>query len=180
MNSYFYHGIESYSGYMGSAVQLMIKILKEGIIIRNKARNYDDDKYNHVCLYRKNDEYDYGEESTSLRSAREGWINKCFVFVINPQIEARKARDEETDLIDEWRCYNNILPNDIVGIALPFETIEEYLNEQFEQDEEDKKILKESLPQIMEITKQLNIPVYNSDEDNFTDKLDSTLEHSKV
>lgn len=179
MNSYFYHGIESYHGCMGEAAQLMIKILNEGIIYRNQARKHNDDEFNHICLYRKNNEYNYDESATLIHSARGGWINHSFVFIINPQIEARKATREETDLIDEWRCYNNITPDNIVGIALPFKIIEKYLNEQFEEEKEDRELLKEALTKIMEITKQLNLPTYDSDKENFTDELDSTLKQFK-
>ena len=179
MDSYFYHGIECYPGYMAEVAQLMIKILNDGIITRNQARKYNNDKFNHICLYRKNDKYNYDVEGAVAHSARGGWIDQCFVFIINPQIEARKAMEEDTDLVDEWRCYNNISPDNIVGIALPFELIEDYLKEQFEEEKEDRELLKKSITTIMEITKRLNIPVYDSGKENFTDELDSTLKHFK-
>ena len=179
MNGYFYHGIESYPGCMGEIAQLMIKILNDGIIVRNQAEKYNDDKFNHVCLYRKNDEYDYNEEENLVHSARNGWINNCFVFIINPQIEARKATEEETDLVDEWRCDYNISPDNIVGIALPFEYINEYLNEQNEYEKEDRELLRKSLTKIMEIARQFNLIVCDSDKENFTDELDSTIKHFK-
>lgn len=112
-----------------------------------------------------------------------GWIDNSFVFIINPQLEARKATKEETNLVDEWRYDDNISPCDIVGIALPFKIIEEYLNEKDIYDEEeikDKKELKDFLPKIIDITKQLNIPIYDSSEKDFTDKLDSSIKHFKM
>ena len=125
MNHYFYHGIECYSGTIGYSAQLVIKILEEGIIMRNIISQYGDDKFNHVCLYKKNDDYDYDSPDCLIHSARKGWIDHSFVFIINPEIEARKATEEETNLVDEWRCYKNISPDDIVGIALPYEVIED-------------------------------------------------------
>ena len=118
MDRYFYHGIEAYPGVMGWAVQLMIKILNEGIIVRNQARNFNDDRFNHVCLYRKNEEYDYEGKEGSLNSARDGWIDDCFVFVVSPEIEARKATSEET---------NHILMNILKMTAFKMKKIDNYL-----------------------------------------------------
>ena len=179
MSSYFYHGIECYYGAVGYAAKLVIKILEEGILMRNVVHQFGDANLNHVCLYKKNDDYDYDSPDSLINSARGGWINHGFVFIINPQIEARKTTREESNLVDEWRCYNNISPDDIVGIALPNEAIKEYLNEDLEDEREDRELLKESLKRIMEITKQLNIPIYDSDKENFTDEIDSTLRHFK-
>ena len=78
MNGYFYHGIELYSGYISSTVQLMIKILNEGIIVRSQIRNINDESMKHVCLYRKSDDYNYDEPEAFLNSARSGWIDNCF------------------------------------------------------------------------------------------------------
>lgn len=180
MDRYFYHGIEAYPGVMGWAVQLMIKILNEGIIVRNQARNFNDDKFNHVCLYRKNEEYDYEGKEGSLNSARDGWIDNCFVFVVSPEIEARKATSEETNLVDEWRCYSNISPDKIVGVAIPFSYIDEYFKDDCFQDEEDRQLLREALKKLKEMCSQLNIPIYDSQRKNFTDELDAKLQKTKV
>lgn len=179
MDNYYYHGIE---GYDGVSAQICVKILKEGILMRNIVRNYNDNRFNHVCLYKKNNKYDYDSPDFLIDSARGGFIDHCFVFVINPQIKARKATRKETDLVDEWRCYSNISPSDIVGIALPFESIIDYLNSDFDDEEtiKDKELLKESLTTIEKITEQLNIPIYNSDKENFTDEIDSELQNNKT
>ena len=180
MDNYYYHGIECYAGVIGYVANIVTKILEEGIITRNAARKYNDDNLNHICLYKKNNEYDYDSPNAILHSARGGWIDHSFVFIINPQIEARKATKEETNLVDEWRCYNNISPKDIVGIALPLEVIENYLNdEHIEEEKDDVELLKTSLTKIKKMTKILNIPIYDSDKKDFTDELDSKLQHTK-
>ena len=56
----------------------------------------------YVCI-EKNNDYNYDEEDALLNSARGGWIDNCFVFIINPEIEAKKSTKEETNLVDEWR-----------------------------------------------------------------------------
>lgn len=94
------------------------KILEEGIIMWNTIGQLEDDKYNHVCLYKKNKEYNYDSPDAIIHWARAEWVDRCFVLVINPKIEAKKATKVETNLVDVWRGYNNISPNDIIGIAL--------------------------------------------------------------
>ena len=102
MERYFYHGLEFYMGDIGGAADTMIKILNEGLITRNKARQHDDSNFDHVCLYKKNEEYDYEGENMVINSALGGWIYHGFVFVLNPDIDARKAIvGKETNLVDE-------------------------------------------------------------------------------
>ena len=176
MTRYFYHGIEGWPGTFGNSVQVMIKILSEGIIIRNQVRGYKNNDFNHVCLYKRNEEFDYDNPNNVVLSARNYWMSHGFVFVLNPEIDATKTNFEETDLVDEWRCYHNIPPSEIVAIAIPFEDINEYLKEEDleEEDEEDRKLLVEGLVTLKNMAEQLNIPIYDSCVNNFTDELDST------
>ena len=53
MSGYFYHGIEPYLGNVGYSIEVLIKILEDGIKTRDSARGYDDIEMNHVCLYKK-------------------------------------------------------------------------------------------------------------------------------
>lgn len=182
MNGFFYHGIEFYYGCVGESIELMVKILDEGLLVRNIVRNYQDEKYNHVCLYKKNDEFDYNDISCIHKSARAGWINNCFVFIINPEIEARKAIvGVETDLVDEWRSLGNILPSDFVGIALPHKSIIDYINSESydEEEEQDKLIAKKNYYILLEKALEKGIYILDSEKENFTDEFDSTLKNYK-
>ena len=176
MSKYFYHGIEFYPGVVGSAAEIMLRILNEGILTRNRAHRYNDSNLEHVCLYQRNDEYDYEGVDSCLNSARGAWMDHNFFFVINPNINARKAiLGEETDLVDEWRYDGNISPDDIVGIALPYKNIEYYLNEDYEEDIEDKKLFRSSFSEIMKIVEERHLQVFDSDQDGITDIIDATL-----
>ncbi|MBR4262529.1 MAG: hypothetical protein IKQ35_04120 [Bacilli bacterium] len=181
MSGYYYHGVEAYYGTLGYSANLIVKMLEEGIIVRSTARGFEDEELRHVCLYKKNEEYDYSSPDASLESARGGWIDGQFVLIINPEIKARKATSNETNLVDEWRCDSNIPPTDIVGIALPFKYIEEYLDEESldEEEEKDHELLRTSIKRIREIAKALNIEIYDSEEKDFTDKIDATLSNQK-
>ena len=56
MERFFYHGCADWWDY-GFCLGQMLSIAKEGIWARNKNLNHDENeinKYNHVCLYRKN------------------------------------------------------------------------------------------------------------------------------
>ena len=181
MSGYYYHGVESYYGTLGYAASIIVKMLEEGILIRSEARGFEDEELDHVCLYKKNEEYDYNNPDASIESARGGWIDGQFVLIINPEIKARKATSNETNLVDEWRCDSNIPPTDIVGIALPFKYIEEYLEEESldEYEAKDHELLITSVKRIREIAKVLNIEIYDSEEKDFTDKLDHDLSKQK-
>lgn len=178
MNRYYYHGIEFVYGCVGHVVELMIKILNEGLKNRKDVRNFkESEKYNHVCLFKKDDDNDYDSNNIEsiMGSAYYGWIQQGFVFVINPDIEARKAiRGVETNLFDEWRSMGDISINDIVGIALPYGAINEYLSEP-EMYKEDKELLEKSLIILKNKVSQLGIFIADSGVPNFTDELDSSL-----
>lgn len=189
MNKYYYHGFESFYGYYGESIEKMLKLLCEGIITRNEVRKYNDERYNHVCLYRKNDDYDYSDKSVLLKSARSGWIDRCFVFVISPDIEAKKVDIRDTtgfdnegnsfsDLIDEWRSVGDIIPSKIVGVAIPYNSIKKYLSDGFYSNlelEKDKEKVKKLLPMLEEYVLSQNLFIANSNIPNFTDELDSNL-----
>lgn len=174
MNECFYHGIEYYPGAVSFVLQRMETILNEGLITRNKAREYNDEKYEHVCLYRRNPDFDYSSQDMIINSARFGWIDRQFVFVINPDIDAKKAiTGVETNLVDEWRSNSDILPSDIIGIALPFETIKEYLNSPIfiEQDEGmSKEAIMEKMSNLLKKATEMGIAVFDSDKPDFFDK----------
>lgn len=180
MNKYYYHGIEPYHGCMGDAAEVVVKVLQEGLINRSSISGFSDDNYNHVCLYKKNDNYDYTAPDAILNSARGGWIDSGFVFVISPDIEAKKASSNVTDLVDEWRSLGNIPPTKIVGLALPYDLIKEYLNEEFFNDETelDKQRLKKFLVIIENIAFDRGIFITNSEILGFTDILDFELSNS--
>lgn len=77
MAKYFYHGIEGVSGSFSETLNIILNILNEGLKTRNDKLDKNDseyDKYNHVCLYKKNDDYDYSAPDAFLCSARGGWI----------------------------------------------------------------------------------------------------------
>ena len=172
MNKFFYHGFEFYPETIIKSLKKMINILDEGLVTRNTIRNLSDNKYNHVCLYRKNDEYDYEQKDALLKSARGGWIDNSFVIIINPSINAKKI-DEDTNLIDEWRSNGNISSKDIVGIALPYNTLNDYLNSNINENKEE---INQFLKLLHEKATKMNLMIENSDKKNFTDLLDSTLE----
>ena len=179
MNKYFYHGIESYYGCLGETIEIVYKILQEGLKTRNQVRNYQDNDFNHVCLYRKNDDWDYNIPGNIYKSARAGWIDNSFVFIISPEIIAVKELEEKTDLVDEWRSINDIPPDKIIGIALPFESINDYLNETTDEEViEDQKKLKKFLPLVADYAIKNNLFYTDSEIPNFTEELDKTLSNS--
>ena len=135
MERYYYHGIAEYP----FCVWMMIEIINSGgLKLRNKVRKFNDERYNHICLYKKNEEHDYTGLENLVKSARGGWIDHCFFFIVSPDISAQKVKyvdrmgtgfDENgnphTDLVDEWRCGEDIPLDKIVGIGIPFSSIKE-------------------------------------------------------
>ena len=176
MKGYFYHGIEFYPGAVGKVIQLLIKILDEGLIFRSQASGFEDEKMNHICLYKKNEDYDYNSDLALIHSARGGWIDGQFVFIIDQNVDARKAiLGSETNLVDEWRCFQNISPTKFVGIALPVDSIEDYLNEKSydEIEEQDKVAVKQYLPVLIEKAQSMKLAIEDSGQPNFTDYYDN-------
>lgn len=195
MERYFYHGRESYFGLHGYNISVMINILQnDGLKIRNEVRDYQDSEYAHVCLYKKNEGYDYTEENALLKSARGGWIDGCFVFVLSPDVPAIKVKynngsvgfDENnnpiTNLVDEWRSIGSISNEKIKGIAIPFDEINEYLNGEIDKDKgilKDKKLVIELLPKLINLAENMGLFIVNSNEKDFVDRLDNELNRSK-
>ena len=177
----YYHGLEFYSVNVGDTLKIIIQMLEEGILTRDKILNVNDPNLEHVCLYKKNEEYDYNNISDTSETALSGWINHCFVFVINPNIKAVKTKYEDTHLVDEWRCNRDILPSEIIGIALPFTSIDKYLNEDYEDEEtiKDKKEVREYLPILINLATKLGLNIYDSDNETFTEEIDSQLNDNK-
>lgn len=176
MNHYYYHGFEFLEGYVNSSVEKMIKILEEGLRTRNDIREFHDSEFNHICLYKKNDEYDYSQEDAVIHSARGGWIDHCFVVIVDSEIDATKAETGiDTNLVDEWRCYHPIDPSHFVGVALPLTFLEEYLNSEshIEEDKIDKELSKKNLEVLYQKAEILQIPIVDSDQDDFCDIFDS-------
>ena len=183
MQRYYYHGFDNYD-YEGG-IEHIIEIIKSGgLKNRNDVKDLGDNNYNHVCLYRKNEEYDYASDEHLLRSARGGWIDGCMVFIISPEIEAYKVRysesgigfDEEgpySNLVDEYRSVGDIPNSKIVGIALPLNGIGKYLDDNI--GEERKTRLRTLFSQLMALMQEYKFQLKNSEEENFTDKLDEEL-----
>ena len=185
MEKYFYHGIECYPGTLGKSIEKIINILDVGLKNRNEVRNYNDEKYNHVCLYQKNDEIDYNNEEDYFKSARANWIDSKFVIIISPDIKASKVENGHktgfisdipiSDLKDEWRSEGDITSDKIVGVALPLNYINNYISQNNPIDKDDINILKEALPKLKEIIEERCLMLLNSEKENFTDELDDSL-----
>lgn len=183
MNKYYYHGVGDMV--IEELLDLILKIISDGEIkTRSGVRPNLSSEYNHICLYKKNDDIDYSDEKDYGGSARSGWIDHCFFFIISPDIEARKVKvsnnttitdDGElcTNIVDEWRTDGAIPISKIKGIALPFDTIEEertYLKDSFF----------EKLAKIIDIATEYGWMVENSDEEDLCDRLDSELEEKNI
>ena len=85
MKRYYYHGVSDLLDEI--SLDIMLNIIKtDGIKTRNEIGNLNDSKYEHVCLYKKNNRFDYSDKKSYFRSARSGWIDHCFVFIISPNI----------------------------------------------------------------------------------------------
>ena len=191
MERFFYHGMEACYGLYSYHINIMINVLeKEGLRTRNDVREHNNEKFEHVCLYKKNEEYDYSQDNFFLKSARGAWIDHGFVYVVSPDILAEKVQYSPrtgfvgngiitTDLVDEWRSVGPIPNTKIEGIALPFDAIKEYLNEDINSNDkeilEDKKQLIELLLKLKSLAESMGIFIVDSDEKDFTDKLDEQL-----
>lgn len=181
MNRLFYHGFE-FVGYLSEGVKQVIDIINSGgIKKRNESRENDDNLLSHICLYRKNMNFDYDSPDYSFQSARAGWIDNCMVFVISDDIQATYIPPNtelegfglKTDLVDEWRCLENIPLNKIIGIALPLNSIQDTLkgkNPFADENEIDR--LKETMIELKEICAKHGLKTFNSEIKNFTDKID--------
>jgi len=186
MERYYYHGIEVY-GNFSDTLEIVLKILKEGINVRHAYFQGEKSEYNHVCLYKKNEDYDYNYEKM-INSARSGWIDHCCVFVIDRNLAAVKAPsstlNEEnavTNLVDEWRSLGSISVDKIVGLALPLNLINEFLNSEprWEEEQIDQEKTKDLINKIEIIANKMDLFIANSDIDDFTDKLDLQLNEKK-
>lgn len=182
MERYYYHGFDHFDFLNG--IKFMTEILLSGgLKSRSKVRNLSENQYDHVCLYKKNEEYDYSDQDKYMRSSRAAWIDKCMAFVISPSIEAKKVKvtnsigfDEEnepfTNLVDEWRSVGDIPNKDIVGIAIPMDSIYKYSGC---LEGEEKKEFEKAVKTLIDLASELGMSIYNSEEENFTDKLDEQL-----
>lgn len=185
MERYYYHGIECYPGTLGVIVERINQILDEGLKNRNEVRDYEDDRYNHVCLYKKNESVDYDNKIEYIKTARAGWIDSQFVIIVSPNIKASKVNvststgfDNDspyTDLVDEWRSEGDIKPEDIVGVALPLNYINEYISNNKAIDQEDINKLKEELLKLKSKISEKGLILTGSEIKNFTDELDNSL-----
>lgn len=179
MEKYYYHGFEFYPGALNDAICKMLSILDEGLKTRNEIRDYQDSSYQHICLYKKNDSYNYHDELAFLHSARGGWIDHCFVVIIDSGIDAYQARlGIDTDLVDEWRCDEDIDPSHFVGVGLPIKTIQDYLNSfsSLEEERIDQEQARKSFCTLCEKIDSCHIPLVDSDQEFFTDEFDSSTD----
>ena len=182
MERFYYHGLGDF--YPNISLDMALQIINSGgLKSRNEARKYGDDNYSHVCVYKKNEEYDYSDIEKLVKSVRGGWIDHCVFFIISPDIEAKKVIVDDgvgfyedgtpyTNLVDEWRTDGNVPLDKIVGIAIPFDSIKEKKERfPYEFDEEFDRKLKE----ILDFALKDGWMVENSDEVNLVDRLDSEL-----
>ena len=168
MERYYYHGFD-HLGYEDGIKFMTNIILSGGIKTRNDVASLNDDSFEHVCLYKKNDDYDYSDEKNYYKSARYCYIDKCMSFVVSPSIDAER---KVGSYIDEYRSIGNIPNSKIVGIAIPFEQIYNYSKE---LNSDGKKHLEELLKRLIDAATTFGFSIHNSDEENFTDKLDEQL-----
>ena len=189
MKRYYYHGI----GDNLSCLWQMVKIINSGELkTRSIIRDTKDEKYNHICLYKKNEEYNYDEEKEILlKSARGGWIDNCWFFIISPDISAKKVKQSNqtgfdefgnptTNLIDEWRSEGNIPLDKIIGIGIPFDYIaqeekETDFVEDIEYNYHSFKEYYQTLKLLIELAHNFNWIIVNSEEKDVCDKLDAQL-----
>lgn len=185
MRHYFYHGFEPF-GLDKESVEYMLEIINSGGIKNRKdVRNYTDESLKHICLYRKNENYDYTDENWIFNSARGGWIDNCMVFVISDDIDAKylpphtniEGMGPSTNLVDEWRYFDDIPMDKIVGIAIPLNSFKEILDGKityFKPEEVEE--IRSALKELKQVCKKLGLKVFNSEKKNFTDLLDSKLQ----
>ena len=178
MERYYYHGVSEFID--TDALDSMLNIIDSGALKTRSSVGYVGDTYEHVCLYRKDEGYDYSGTAV-LSTALGGWIEHCFCFIVSPYIRAQKTNyfhsteEEEsgafTDLTDEWRSDGDIPLDRVVGVGIPFDSIEEL---RLSSDVVDREF-DDKLSEVMLFAESMDWIVANSDEANFTDKLDEKL-----
>ena len=187
MDKYFYHGVGDII--IEEILDKIITIIETGgLKTRDEVRKLGEG-FHHVCLYKKNDDYvyDINDPNTVIRSVRGGWIDHCFFFIISPDIEAKKTRcvldgvgfDGEkpsSSYVDEWRSMGDIPLDKIVGIAIPFDCIEEHKKE---FPKSFKPSFAEKLNWIVNYAKTAGWMIENSDEHDLCERLDSELNSGK-
>jgi len=184
MKHYSYHGFEPTCDFSFS-IKHKLKIIKSGGIKRRaRLSNTIDPKLDHVCLYRKNENFKYENTPESmLQSAKSGWIDNCMVFIISDTINAKyippntevEGYGLKTNLVDEWRSREDIPLDKIIGIALPLDSIRNVLNgkDKFYNRPEEIAKLKNDLLKLKKVCDKLGFKTYNSEIPNFTDRIDS-------
>ena len=172
---YFYHGVSDMLDEESLTYFITILKSRQEIFEEESSKNLEQD-YDHVCLYRKNQYYDYNNPEAILNSARAGWIDHSFVFVISPDIDAEKASSQDTNLVDEWRSRGSISFDKIVAIGIPFDSIEMDRTRfpELYSDEYQRK-----LDFILEFAQNNGWQVENTDETDFCDRLDKSLDNQK-
>ena len=182
MKRYFYHGgFDSMMDYQG-LIYLYEFLLSGKIKLRNKDfsdESTNNPNLNHICLYRKNDDIDYSKLSIGsggYETALWGWIDNCIVFIISPDVEAYLQKPEDVQgLIDEWRCYEEIPFDKVVGIALKDGWYTKYLKC---ESKENFKKCEELIKKINELIEFYGFFVVKSTS-GFTDELDEKLNNEK-
>lgn len=197
MKRYYYHGLE---GDFVECLNGMLLIINSGEL---KTRNMDMDKndseydrYNHVCLYRKNEEFDYDAGLEAFcKSARAGWIDHCWFFIVSPDVSAKNVAQSSkvgfdefgnplTNLVDEWRSDGSIPLDKIVGIGIPFDNIEKeakrfgcfYGSDVVYSIDEYYQLLNS----LIELANSFHWIIANSDEKDVCDKLDEQLNKHNI
>lgn len=164
-NKYFYHGFDFNVGY--ESIMFLRDFLRSGKICCRLGR---------ICLYQKNDDFDYNNKDLFFKSARSGWIDGCVVFVIRPEIDAVKFEYEDS-LVDEWRTYEDIDFSKVAGLCIPSNFFK--CSKIYEKSEDIVKA-KCAEKEIKKIIKSYGWFVINSMTDNFTDILDESLNREKT
>ena len=161
---YFFHGTGEY---LEDALTKMIEIIKSGgIKSKNKRQATQRTLYNgddFISVSRRDEEFDY-ENGSMLDTSFSGWIYGTPVFIISPDIEAVHAKKVPLDykydpskervsqFVDEWHVADEIPLDKIVGIALPFQYVDQ------------NPLLLSMIRTILEYAKVYGWKVYNSDE----------------
>lgn len=129
----------------------------------------------------KNIDFDYSSPDCINQTARSGWINNCMVFVISDDIQATYIPPDtelegfglKTNLVDEWRCLENIPLDKIIGVALPLNSIQNILKgENLLADENEIRELKQAITELKKICDKYGVKTFNSEIKDFTDILD--------
>ena len=160
--NYFFHGTGEF---LESALDTMITIIKTGgIKSKNKRKSNDLTLFNgddYISVAKYEEGFDY-ENQGIFMSSFYGWIYGAPTFIISPEIEAIHAKlyrggrydsskERVSQFVDEWHVADEIPLDKVVGIALPFQFVD------------DNPFVLTMMRKILEYAKVYGWKVYNSD-----------------